>query len=189
MSAQQLAARCADLGMEVPRAVLANLENGRRPLVSVAELLILAAALEVPPVTLIAPIGHQPTTELLPGVDIPTLEAAEWINGDIGLVRLEDGRLHFGPLVGTASAVGLVRTHQGALERWRTASTSARSAAWAVHAAAPEEEPRRRAELEGHQRNVAHFESEIANIRTHMREAGLTVLPPLPAELSHLDAE
>ena len=46
MSAQQLADRTAELGAPIPRSVLANLESGRRETVSVAEILVLAAALE-----------------------------------------------------------------------------------------------------------------------------------------------
>ena len=87
MSAQQLSDRCSELGMEIPRAVLANLENGRRPVVQVPELLVLAAALEVPPVVLMAPLGHEPNVEILPGRELYTRDAAQWISGE---TRLSD---------------------------------------------------------------------------------------------------
>jgi transcriptional regulator with XRE-family HTH domain len=85
LSAQQLADRCAALGMEIPRSVIANLEIGRRPTVSVAELLILAAALEVPPVALIAPLGQEPETRILPNRELITFDAILWMSGEARL--------------------------------------------------------------------------------------------------------
>jgi transcriptional regulator with XRE-family HTH domain len=88
MTAQQLADRCTELGSPLHRSVIANLENGRRPLVSVAELIILARALDVPPVLLIAPVGRRETIEILPGREAPSAwDAALWFSGE---VRLED---------------------------------------------------------------------------------------------------
>src|SRR6266516_5250756 len=49
LSAQKLADRCEQLGFAVPRSVIANLENGYREALSVAELLVLAFALDIPP--------------------------------------------------------------------------------------------------------------------------------------------
>ena len=67
MSAQQLADRTEELGMPIPRSVLANLESGRRETVSVAEILVLAGALNVAPIELICPVGYDKEIELLPG--------------------------------------------------------------------------------------------------------------------------
>jgi transcriptional regulator with XRE-family HTH domain len=61
--------------------VIANLENGRRETLSVAELLILAAALDVPPVMLIAAVGHEAHVQILPGVEETTWRARGWILG------------------------------------------------------------------------------------------------------------
>ncbi|WP_329148329.1 helix-turn-helix domain-containing protein [Streptomyces sp. NBC_01456] len=82
MSAQRLSDRCAELGMEVPRAVISNLENGRRTSVSVAELLVLAAALDVPPAALVFPVGYAEETEALPGAMLPPYEAVRWFGGE-----------------------------------------------------------------------------------------------------------
>lgn len=79
MSAQRLSDRCAELGAPIPRTVLSNLENGRRGNVTVAEMLVLAAALDVPPATLVFPVGHQVTVEALPGKLQPALSAIEWL--------------------------------------------------------------------------------------------------------------
>lgn len=85
MSAQQLADRCEELGLEMPRSVIANLENGRRESVSVAELLILATALDVAPVLLTAPLGYEPKTEILPGRFLRTWDAVLWQSGETRL--------------------------------------------------------------------------------------------------------
>lgn len=64
---QQLADRTAELGMPIPRSVLANLESGRRETVSAAEVVILAAALDIAPIELISPVGFDQQVEMLPG--------------------------------------------------------------------------------------------------------------------------
>ena len=85
MSAEDLAATCADLGMPIPRSTLADLENGRRASISVAEWLAIAAALDVPPVTLLCPVGTEETAEVLPGAEAPAYRAAQWIAGEAPL--------------------------------------------------------------------------------------------------------
>ncbi|QKW08023.1 helix-turn-helix transcriptional regulator [Streptomyces sp. NA04227] len=82
MSAQQLSDRCTELGMEIPRAVISNLENGRRTSVTVAELLVLAAALDVPPAVLAFPVGYTEQTEALPAAPTPPFEAVRWFAGE-----------------------------------------------------------------------------------------------------------
>jgi transcriptional regulator with XRE-family HTH domain len=81
LSAQQLADRCAELGMPIQRSVLANLESGRRTTVTVAEILVLAAALDIPPALLLFPVGHAESVEVLPGKQQESLEAVEWFSG------------------------------------------------------------------------------------------------------------
>jgi transcriptional regulator with XRE-family HTH domain len=85
MSAEDLAAACADLGMPIPRSTLADLENGRRASISVAEWLAIAAALDVPPVMLLCPVGTADTAEVLPGTEAPVFRAAQWVAGEAPL--------------------------------------------------------------------------------------------------------
>lgn len=85
MSAEDLAAACADLGMPIPRSTLADLENGRRASISVAEWLAIAAALDVPPVMLLCPVGTADTAEVLPGTEAPAFRAAQWVAGEAPL--------------------------------------------------------------------------------------------------------
>src|SRR4051812_14487081 len=50
ISAQELSDRCDGLGHSVPRNIIANIENGRRSAVTLQELLVIAMALNVPPI-------------------------------------------------------------------------------------------------------------------------------------------
>ena len=84
LSAQQLADRCAKLGMpSISRVVITKLENKHREAVSTAELQVLAQALDVPPVLLLFPLGHAPAVEVLPGADVDPWAAIEWFTGNI----------------------------------------------------------------------------------------------------------
>lgn len=92
MSAQQLADATAELGHPVARSVIANLESGRRDTVSIAELLVLARALEVPPLLLVFPVGRERMTEVLPGKVTGTWAAAKWFTGEEPFpVQMSDG--------------------------------------------------------------------------------------------------
>ncbi|WP_219413925.1 hypothetical protein [Pseudonocardia nigra] len=85
MSAQRLADRCEELGYAIPRSVLANLESGRRETISVPEWLVLSAALRVPPLLLLFPLGRVETVEPLPDVEVSPLSALDWCEtGHIG---------------------------------------------------------------------------------------------------------
>lgn len=80
-SAQKLSGECAALGFDFPRSTLADLESGRRKQISVPELIALAAALHVPPLLLVYPVGRQGETEALPGITRPAFRTAEWFSG------------------------------------------------------------------------------------------------------------
>jgi len=85
MSAQQLSDRTAELGMPIPRSVLANLESGRRETVSVAEIMVLAAALGVAPIELMCPVGFDKQIEILPGRMLDPMGAMHWFTGELKL--------------------------------------------------------------------------------------------------------
>lgn len=82
MSAQQLADACTEEGMPIQRSVIANFENGRRSSISVAELLVFAHVLGIPPVSLICPAGYEGETEILPSRKVNSYQAAEWVSGN-----------------------------------------------------------------------------------------------------------
>lgn len=82
MSTQQLSDRCGELGLPIARSVLANFESGRRPTVSVPELLVLAKALDVAPLALVFPVGYETETEALPGRMEHPVTALRWASGE-----------------------------------------------------------------------------------------------------------
>lgn len=82
ISAQILADRTAVLGHEIKRSVIANLESGRRDFVTLSDVLVLAAALDVPPMALIVPIQRGGRVEVLNGAFVSSpWDAIDWING------------------------------------------------------------------------------------------------------------
>jgi transcriptional regulator with XRE-family HTH domain len=81
MTAQALAKRTAELGHPLDRSVIAKLEKGYRQTITVADLLALARALDVPPVSLLLPLD-EPEVELLPGEQREVWPSLLWISGE-----------------------------------------------------------------------------------------------------------
>jgi len=63
------------------RAVIAKLENGRRETIATSELMVLAKAMDVTPMTLLFALGEDPEAEVLPASAMPTWEAVRWFYG------------------------------------------------------------------------------------------------------------
>lgn len=61
--------------------MIANMESGRRTSVGLSELLVLARALDVPPLELAFPVGQSELVEVLPGQEVGTWAAAKWFTG------------------------------------------------------------------------------------------------------------
>lgn len=114
LSAQQLADRCAQIGMPIQRSVLANLESGRRTTVTIAEVLVLAHALNVPPGVLMFPVGYDQSVEVLPGSWTEPYFAVEWLAGRAFFSHDASGDFFDTPL-------GLTRIHQDAANDLRRA--------------------------------------------------------------------
>jgi transcriptional regulator with XRE-family HTH domain len=81
-SANWLADRTAELGYPISRSQIANYESGRKKTLDIAELLIIAAALEVPPVALLYPNLPDGQVELLPGQSCRAITATRWFSGE-----------------------------------------------------------------------------------------------------------
>lgn len=81
MTGDRLSTRTKELGYEIPRSTLANIEIGRKSSVGVHEVVILAAALEVPPVSLMFDVGNDKLVELLPNDYRAQIEASSWFSG------------------------------------------------------------------------------------------------------------
>src|SRR5690606_27496481 len=86
-----LSDRCRDLGHPIGRSVIANFESGRRPTVSVAELLVFGKALGVPPVALLFPVAFEDTARPLPDRTVSTWQALRWFTGEDPMPAGPDG--------------------------------------------------------------------------------------------------
>ncbi len=91
LSAEGLAERVSALGYPYSRSALVNLEYGRRRSIDLGELLVLAAALEVPPMLLLYPDLADGPVEALPGVTTTSIRAAQWFGGEEPLTDSESG--------------------------------------------------------------------------------------------------
>src|SRR5690606_13012072 len=156
------------------------LESGRKASMTIADFVVLADVLGVPPVTLLFPLGSSATVEVLPGREVSTWDALAWFTGETpmnqpapeGTARnvLDVFRNH-GDLVAAAAASTAL-----AKERRRAASTTLDRA--------------RRATLleraEGYEEHAFEDCQELRAFRGRMRERGL-VPPTLPDELAFVD--
>ncbi|UQA91539.1 helix-turn-helix domain-containing protein [Streptomyces halobius] len=83
MSAQDLADACAEIGYPIPRNVIANMESGRRAVIPLVEVMVLAKALRIPPVCLLYPIGYVDQVHQLPfQAPVSPGEAMAWFTGN-----------------------------------------------------------------------------------------------------------
>jgi hypothetical protein len=82
-SAQWLADRTAALGFPMSRALITDIELGRRRYVTTAELLILAAALETAPIMLLYPPPYSDDIEVLPGGVLRKFDAVQAFSGAV----------------------------------------------------------------------------------------------------------
>jgi hypothetical protein len=85
MSAQELANACAAIGHPIPRNVIANMESGRRSVLPLVDVIVLAEALDTHPALLIYPLGHVSELQRLPlQYPTPTWDAMSWFTGESG---------------------------------------------------------------------------------------------------------
>jgi transcriptional regulator with XRE-family HTH domain len=89
LTASELARRTAELGYPISRGAIAKIEsNSRSGKVDVAELLVLSAALDIPPLLLLfSGFSMDGFMEVLPGVLTPDDEAARWVSGRVSFPR------------------------------------------------------------------------------------------------------
>jgi transcriptional regulator with XRE-family HTH domain len=81
MSAQKLSRRCVELGaVTMKRQIIANIELGNRSSVTVAELLMIAYALDTSPLALLMPAAGE-RLAVAPNVSVDGYDLAEWVAG------------------------------------------------------------------------------------------------------------
>lgn len=196
LSAQQLADECAGLGLPIKRSVLANFESGRRTTITLAELLVLARALGVPPILLVFPLGRETTTEVLPEVERPTWAVAKWFAGEAAFPTAASSGKH-DYLAGEHADVQTYFDTAGALMRHREHDRLVENLRWALgrvpiiaDAAANAENAEAKSAHEERlveaRAVVAERERLVVEHRRKMWRSGV-VPPPLDPALAHLD--
>jgi transcriptional regulator with XRE-family HTH domain len=110
-SVRQLSEELDKLGFAMAPPVISNLELKRRPTVSVGEWLALAAALRVPPLLLLFPVGRTDQVEPLPDVQVPPFAAVQWME-DGHMVGVEP------PFTEDEELITSFREHQSLVSRW-----------------------------------------------------------------------
>jgi hypothetical protein len=80
---QWLSDRTADLGHRVSRSTISEIETKRRKSITVADLIILAAALDTVPVALVFPGPYNEDVRVLPMLQVPQIWAAQWFSGEL----------------------------------------------------------------------------------------------------------
>lgn len=88
----EVAERTQMLGSPLSRSTIAKVEVGgtRADNLPLVDLLVFAAALDVPPVLLFLPLGESETVEVTPGITVHPHLALEWLAGGEEFTR--DGR-------------------------------------------------------------------------------------------------
>ncbi len=194
MTVLQLADRCAELGLPLDRSVIAKLEKGIRHNISVAELIILARALRVPPTLLVFPLGHQENVEVHPGHVTNTWEVVKWFDGEQAFALADEaGWHHYGPEYDewhqNAATLGDYRAHEQHVNAWK--NSLRRSIAQQSIANTAPGEPERELNLHASQQEEERMrviETMLKRLRVDMRRRGLTP-PPLDELLAHVDDE
>jgi transcriptional regulator with XRE-family HTH domain len=189
MSARQLSDACAAAGASIHRNVLANLESGRRPYISAAELMVIARVLEIPPVLLLFPLGLEESIEVVPGEEVDPWQALKWFTG-------EDDWLPNTP-TGSEETQGsepvrLFREHDQFVDDWwvqrrrleQIASTRHESLRRFRTEANPDAVDEQMLELVA--RNMRGIEEALRTTRQDMRALGLNP-PPLGPESAFIE--
>lgn len=171
ISAQQLADRCSLLGLPVKRSTISNLESDYRESISIAEVLVLARALDVAPALLIAPVGHAESVEVLPGTQMVPFDAVRWLGGEFDTASLGRSSVCSWPEPNPdEDPMELFRFHWGAVSRW-----------WSLRRSLIEpDDPQWRTDA------LREVEGELRSLRRRMLRLGLT--PPVLPEWLVLDA-
>jgi hypothetical protein len=163
-------------------------QAGRRETVSIAEVLVLAAALDVAPIDLICPVGFDKQTEMLPGRTMDPLSAMRWFTGEWKLDLHDDGVWTMRtPGSGERSSANLLKYHDQLISKLDSEEAKARDKLKAVADAVGEEADER---ARGAARDLMiaieewreFIRESLRHTRAEMRERGMQ-LPDLPADI------
>ncbi|HXL96635.1 MAG TPA: hypothetical protein VN969_47620 [Streptosporangiaceae bacterium] len=172
MSAQQLADRCAELGMpSLNRAVIAKLENGHREAIGTAELLVIANALEIAPTLLLLPLGQEPVTDIAPDRSMPTWEAVRWFYG-VPRSYIANSLESANPIWDSCEPVAMFELHDYHVNLYDYVLKSGEALS----------------ENFSFEEQLAAHLAGIREQRSKIRNRGM-IPPELPAHISHLDKD
>ncbi|MEU5738570.1 helix-turn-helix transcriptional regulator [Streptomyces tendae] len=165
-SAQDLADRCEEIGHPIPRNVIANMESGRRSNLPLVDVMVLAEALNTPPICLVYPVGYVDDVQRLPLQDSTSpLDALHWFTGEETDLGADDDMLRY------------FRAHHAAQERLRNARRDEEYARY--HAKTAPNADRKAEALRSQARAAeaaAEAESRLRKVRAFIRQEGVT--PP-----------
>jgi transcriptional regulator with XRE-family HTH domain len=181
---EDLAERCMELGFKIDKSMLSKLATGSRKTLGVAELLVLAAALGVPPIALLLPMNQSESVALLPDGVMKIDVALAWLDG------LRDGppgtQKGGKPMIETREAVQLLRIH------WRLASILRDAKISLAHDRlfeASGESKAASALRESGKESVLRSEKALIEHRKMMRDKGWTILPPLSSDIACIEED
>jgi transcriptional regulator with XRE-family HTH domain len=92
LTASELSRRTAELGYPITRGAISKIETEvRSGKIDVAEVLVLAAALDIPPVLMLFPnFSTDGAHQVLPGVSVRNEDAVRWLAGRISFPQREE---------------------------------------------------------------------------------------------------
>lgn len=198
MTAQALADKCAELGHPLDRSVIAKLEKGHRNTVTVADLLVLAKALGVPPALLVYPLGVEPIMETLPGERRPTWDALRWFTGAAAFPT-EKPDPEPGPFKGTdkddrawgvsSAPLTFYEDHDLRVTKWLWEHKRVGVIEDAARKAVTDQERDAHEDrLRDVRERLAELEHDVATLRQNVRDHGM-IPPPLPSALAAMIGE
>lgn len=179
-SAQWLSDRTDELGHRVSRSTISDLETGRRARLEVAELLVLAAALDVPPLLLLYPEVPDGEVEVLPGMFVSSEEAIQWACGE---EQHLGGRDREGKAVFRTTSREPVELLQAIRERREIGGINMAKVALAVDLDKVHEDYRDQELMARIQKEFDDHDRRVELIENRIRELGGTIIDPEPQSI------
>lgn len=193
LSVQKVADLCAEqYGVPMKRSVLANFEGGRRPTLSVVELMALALILKVPPVQLLFPVGRREETKLFPNESVRTWTALKWFTGE--QESQPPSKYVNGSIPQDIGDVAIFRDHDDAVAAYQETNSMllslipVESATGAPRELSDVSPDSLRALVEQFTKARQRASADLLAIRDEIRRRGMTP-PELPPNLTYLEEQ